>query len=269
MNFVFSPHKIPPFVTRNIRSSSWSRSSEPRVSTLLPTVKMMGTVADQEIANLSAKLNQASDKFINQWTGPSLLQYLKHNEAQLLQFIKEAEEKIEALKGEMEALKQRATSNQLAVANQESQAKEIEAAIEQARTTTEQLLFQKEQWEKQLVDETKQCQEQKELIEAQEKATRQRLEALKQAEHYFKDIMALEFRKIDGDHLQFVFTNIDSKNHDRSFYLTIKIDNNKYQVTDCCPAIEGIPDMLSELNKTNNLMHFVVGARKKFKLTTT
>nr|XP_054767633.1 kinetochore protein Spc25-like isoform X2 [Lytechinus pictus] len=208
---------------------------------------MMGTVADQEIANLSAKLNQASDKFINQWTGPSLLQYLKHNEAQLRQFIQEAE----------------------AVANQESQAKEIEAAIEQARTTTEQLLFQKEQWEKQLVDETKQCQEQKQLIEAQEKATRQRLEALKQAEHYFKDIMALEFRKIDGDHLQFVFTNIDSKNHDRSFYLTIKIDNSKYQVTDCCPAIEGIPDMLSELNKTNNLMHFVVGARKKFKLTTT
>ena len=32
-----------------------------------------------------------------------------------------------------------------------------------------------------------------------------------------------------GDHLQFVFTNVDSKAHDRSFYLTIKIDNNRYQ----------------------------------------
>ncbi|XP_001196956.1 kinetochore protein Spc25 [Strongylocentrotus purpuratus] len=233
------------------------------------TGSVMGTVADQEIANLSSKLSQVSDKFINQWTGVNLLQHLKHNEGQLRQFIKQAEDQIESLKGEMVALKQQASSSQLAVANQESQARDIEKAIEQARTTTEQLLFQKEQWEKQLVEETKQCGEQKELIEAQERATRQRLEALNKAEHYFKDIMALEFRKIDGDHLQFVFTNVDSKNHDRSFYLTIKIDNSQYQVTDCCPAIDGIPEMVAGLNKSNNLMKFVVEARKKFKLTTT
>ena len=37
------------------------------------------------------------------------------------------------------------------------------------------------------------------VIEAQEKATRQRLEALNHAERFFKDRMGLEFRKLDGE----------------------------------------------------------------------
>lgn len=228
----------------------------------------LGCETDQEIARLSSKLSQVSDKFINQWTGESLLQYLRHSDAQLRQFVQQAEVQIADIKREIVELKQQASSNQLAVADEQSRAKQIDSAIKEAEAKTEQLLFQKEQWEKQLAEETKQCQEQKELIEAQERATRQRLEALNQAERFFKERMGLEFRKIDGEHVQFVFTNVDSKAHDRSFYLTVKIANNQYYVTDCCPSIEGIPAMVEELNKSNNLMKFVVETRKKFKLAT-
>ena len=49
-----------------------------------------------------------------------------------------------------------------AVASQQSRAKEIQTAIQEAQARTEQLLFQKEQWEKQLAEEAKQCKEQKE-----------------------------------------------------------------------------------------------------------
>ncbi|XP_071495571.1 uncharacterized protein [Diadema antillarum] len=224
--------------------------------------------ANQEITQLASKLSQVSNKFISQWTGDTLQQYLKQHEAQHRHFIKQAQDEIDRTQKEIGQLKEQASNNQLAVANQQSKAREIQQSIKEAQAKTEQLLFQKEQWEKQLEEETRQCQEQQELLAAQEKATKQRLQSLNMAENFFKDRMGLEFRKIDGDRLQFVFTNIDSKAHDRSFYITIKIDNKKYQVTDCCPEITDLQALVDVLNESNNLMKFVVEIRKKFKLAT-
>ncbi|PIK41047.1 putative kinetochore protein Spc25 [Apostichopus japonicus] len=104
------------------------------------------------------------------------------------------------------------------------------------------------------------------VLETQQKATRLRLSELTKAEEFFKQRMGLRFKKLDSENLQFVFTNIDPKDHERVYYFTIKVIGKEYHVTDCCPQVEAMEELVQKLNKSNNLMEFAVTVRQKFKL---
>lgn len=57
----------------------------------------------------------------------------------------------------------------------------------------------------------------KETISTANKANEERLKRLQKSADLYKDRLGLEIRKIYGDKLQFIFTDIDPKHPDRPF----------------------------------------------------
>lgn len=231
-----------------------------------------GAVAPQEsateLAILTSNLQQIQHKVTNQWTGKSLDQFLKQNQLTHEQWLKQATAQIRDIRGQLDKLHEESAQSKEAVAAQKRKAEEIESAIKDAAEKRQKLMFQKEQIESDIKTKATEIEQEAELLEAQQKATRLRLSELTKAEGFFKERMGLKFKKLDSENLQFVFTNVDPKNHDGVFYFTIKVVGKEYHVTDCCPPIAGMEEHVQKLNKSNNLMEFVVAVRQKFKLLT-
>ncbi|XP_072028847.1 kinetochore protein Spc25-like [Amphiura filiformis] len=221
--------------------------------------------AEAELAQLSQNLHQVQDKFLQQWTGESLQRFLKDNQHRQVVEIKKTKDGIEEIKQEIESLKRKAENDELAVGEQRQKFQRLKQTIENTDKEVEQLLFQKEEQVKTLEKGATDLQEQKELLEAQDRATKRILQELNKAEGLYKDWLGLKFKNIGGGRLQFAFSRIDPNDHDRVFFFTLKIDDNKYQVTEHHPTIEGLEEMAEKLNASNNLMEFVVGIRRKFK----
>ncbi|CAN8254903.1 unnamed protein product [Cochlearia groenlandica] len=75
---------------------------------------------------------------------------------------------------------------------------------------------------------------------------------------------ALGFHIEAGYGVKFTFTNIDAKRPTREFLFTVHYGNGIYTVLDCNPQVDGIEEMVQELNKTNDLFRFVRLMRDKF-----
>ncbi|XP_007539372.1 kinetochore protein Spc25 [Erinaceus europaeus] len=105
----------------------------------------------------------------------------------------------------------------------------------------------------------------KEIISTANKANEERLKRLQLSVDLFKDRLGLEIRKIYGDKLQFIFTNIDPKNPERPFMFSLCLDEEKnYQVSDSAPHLECLADFQEKLRKTKNFSAFLANVRKAF-----
>ncbi|PIK61404.1 putative kinetochore protein Spc25 [Apostichopus japonicus] len=219
-----------------------------------------------ELAILTSNLQQVQHKVITQWTSKSLDQYLQQNHISHEQWLKQATEQIKEIRGQLDKLHEESAQSKEAVAAQKRKADEIECAIKEAAEKRQKLMFQKEEIENDIRHKSQELKQEAELLETQQKATRLRLSELTKAEEFFKERMGLRFKKLDSENLQFVFTNIDPKDHERVYYFTIKVIGKEYHVTDCCPQVEAMEELVQKLNKSNNLMEFAVTVRQKFKL---
>ncbi|XP_038044651.1 kinetochore protein Spc25-like [Patiria miniata] len=218
-----------------------------------------------ELDTLTGNLLQAQDTFLNRFAGDQLQQFLQQHWREHQATIQQGRDKIASLQKDLQSLEQQELSNKQVEEVNRKRLREVREQIKQESARCQELLFEKEQKEKELQAETEKYNQQKELVEAQEKATKARLRELNKAGGLYQDRLGLQFKNIGDGQLQFAFTQLDPKDHNRVFFFTIKIENNKYNLKDCNPNIEGLEKMVDELNESNNLMKFVVATRRKFK----
>ncbi|XP_074556447.1 kinetochore protein SPC25 homolog isoform X2 [Curcuma longa] len=74
----------------------------------------------------------------------------------------------------------------------------------------------------------------------------------------------LGFRVECGEGVKFIFDKIDMKNPYDEYSFSIRLENEAYKLLDCKPYLEGILELIQELNKTNSLFKFARIMREKF-----
>ncbi|WJX94365.1 hypothetical protein P8452_75787 [Trifolium repens] len=74
----------------------------------------------------------------------------------------------------------------------------------------------------------------------------------------------LGFHVKGGRGVKFTFKNINLKNPNEEYSFTVCHDNNTYTLLRCEPSVNGIEELVHELNKTDGLFKFVRVMRKKF-----
>ncbi|EOY20873.1 Kinetochore protein spc25, putative [Theobroma cacao] len=71
--------------------------------------------------------------------------------------------------------------------------------------------------------------------------------------------------QIEGGHgVKFTFNDINIKNPKQEYSFTIRHANDTYSLLDCDPQLDGIKELINELNRTNGLFKFVRIMREKF-----
>ncbi|XP_022738294.1 probable kinetochore protein SPC25 isoform X2 [Durio zibethinus] len=71
--------------------------------------------------------------------------------------------------------------------------------------------------------------------------------------------------QIEGGHgVKFTFNNINIKNPKQEYSFTIRLANDAYSLLECDPQLNGIQELINELNRTNGLFKFVRIMREKF-----
>ncbi|XP_078179198.1 kinetochore protein SPC25 homolog isoform X1 [Carex rostrata] len=75
---------------------------------------------------------------------------------------------------------------------------------------------------------------------------------------------ALGLQVLVGEGVKFIFNKIDSTNPEKEYSFTVRLDNDKYNLLQCDPLVEGIDDLLKEVNETNDFFRFVRVMRGKF-----
>ncbi|XP_024435686.2 kinetochore protein Spc25 isoform X2 [Desmodus rotundus] len=105
----------------------------------------------------------------------------------------------------------------------------------------------------------------KETISTAKKASEERLQRLQKSVDLYKDRLGLEIRKIYGDKLQFIFTNIDPKHPDTPFMFCVHLNEARdYEVSDSAPHLECLAEFQENLRKTKNFSAFLANVRKAF-----
>uniref|UniRef100_A0A673U8R1 Kinetochore protein SPC25 n=1 Tax=Suricata suricatta TaxID=37032 RepID=A0A673U8R1_SURSU len=105
----------------------------------------------------------------------------------------------------------------------------------------------------------------KETISAANKANEERLKRLQKSADLYKDRLGLEIRKIYGDKLQFIFTNIDPKHPENPFMFSLHLNEaREYEVSDSAPHLECLAEFQENVRKTNNFSAFLANVRKAF-----
>lgn len=86
---------------------------------------------------------------------------------------------------------------------------------------------------------------------------------------FWEQILGLKIEGLKEDILQFVFTNIDEKDHSRPFSCVIDLSQAEYQMIKCAPELK--PDVIDPIMKTLNdslrLNLFLKQLRNAFKDT--
>uniref|UniRef100_G1SFA0 Kinetochore protein SPC25 n=1 Tax=Oryctolagus cuniculus TaxID=9986 RepID=G1SFA0_RABIT len=105
----------------------------------------------------------------------------------------------------------------------------------------------------------------KETISTANKANEERLKRLQKSADLYKDRLGLEIRKIYGDKLQFIFTNIDPKHPESPFLFSLSLNEARdYEVSDSAPHLECLVEFQENVRKTNNFSAFLANVRKAF-----
>ncbi|XP_068400043.1 kinetochore protein Spc25 isoform X2 [Eschrichtius robustus] len=105
----------------------------------------------------------------------------------------------------------------------------------------------------------------RETISTANKANEERLKRLQKSADLYTDRLGLEIRKIYGDKLQFIFTNIDPKHPESPFMFSLSLNEARdYEVSDSAPHLECLAEFQENVRKTNNFSAFLANVRKAF-----
>eukprot|EP00026_Physarum_polycephalum_P015619 Phypoly_transcript_16340.p1 GENE.Phypoly_transcript_16340~~Phypoly_transcript_16340.p1 ORF type:complete len:243 (+),score=36.71 Phypoly_transcript_16340:77-730(+) len=101
-------------------------------------------------------------------------------------------------------------------------------------------------------------------MEEQEKQIRQKLQRATMGIEFYRNRFGLQFEKLSDSGIRVIFTNVDSKDHERKFMFSLSVEEDKYHLLECKPKLSGVQPLVDELNTQNNISRFVVQMRKKF-----
>ncbi|CAL5198233.1 unnamed protein product [Lathyrus oleraceus] len=87
----------------------------------------------------------------------------------------------------------------------------------------------------------------------------------RQAISWYNNVLGFHVK--GGHGVKFTFTNIDLKNPNGEYSFTVYHDKNTYILLSCEPFLDGMEELVHELNKTNELFKFVRLVRSKFQKT--
>ncbi|XP_051999027.1 kinetochore protein Spc25-like [Xyrauchen texanus] len=105
----------------------------------------------------------------------------------------------------------------------------------------------------------------RELIQSQNKANKDRLKKLNKCKDVFQKHLSLEIRKIQGEKLQFVFRNISRKDPDIVHSFLLQLDaEGVYHIISCDPPLEKMAHLERRLQETNNFSAFLANVRREF-----
>ncbi|XP_033106241.1 kinetochore protein Spc25-like [Anneissia japonica] len=222
--------------------------------------------SEAELGKLCNNLEQVRHKLLDQYMSEDLEKYQEQARLNHEEQIQKGKESIQQLNENLQSLLNQAEVNKRIAEERKEELKKMKISIETSMKEMQETLLQKESTEGQLKIMTKEIEKEQELLVAQEKATHLRLQELRKATMFYKDRLAFSFKKIDGDHLQIVFTQINPNNTDQPYFFVVKVNSDKkYEVTDCQPAISNLDELICKLNETNNFSQFVITVRKAFK----
>ncbi|XP_074159295.1 kinetochore protein Spc25 isoform X4 [Sminthopsis crassicaudata] len=72
-------------------------------------------------------------------------------------------------------------------------------------------------------------------------------------------------KKKENEKLQFIFRNIDPKDHEKPFTFSLRINEERdYEISDSAPHLECLEEFQEKVRKTNNFSAFLANVRKAF-----
>ncbi|XP_031568128.1 kinetochore protein Spc25-like [Actinia tenebrosa] len=224
-------------------------------------------MAEEELQKLEVSLKQVQDKFIGEWKGHFETELDKKAEKHK-EMLGSGKETIAHLEEELKKYNEDSNKKLEILQQQAEEVASLEKELRELQICATTLLEKKEQEDKILNEKEEHLAKEKQEISAIEDATNFKLKQFIKGTEYFEDRLALTFKKIDEDHLQFVFKCIDPNDWEKAFFFTVSVSSDKqYSVKDCVPEVEDLESMVQELNKTDNFSKFVISMRKKFKGT--
>eukprot|EP00042_Codosiga_hollandica_P031224 m.187711 g.187711 ORF g.187711 m.187711 type:complete len:228 (-) comp53580_c0_seq1:99-782(-) len=114
--------------------------------------------------------------------------------------------------------------------------------------------------------ENQKTQLQQQIIDTQRTHQKSSAEVVK-ALGFFADRLALQFDRVGETGLRFRFTQIDADQPDREFVFAVTIDKQGlYHVHDVVPSVDGVSELIEQLNATNDFAAFVRAIRRAFKI---
>jgi len=221
--------------------------------------------SEEELSRLTLKLDTVKEKFIKEWTGESFDTAQQQIKDVHINSLKEGKDNIAQLEQLVKEYQDQSDKKLQELQNQANEITQLEKELKELHITAENLLEKKNQEQQHLDWSKEQVNKVGQDLTAKEQAADKNKQYTKGVE-YFSDRLGLVFKKIDEEHLQFVFKYINPKDWEQQFVFTVHITNSgEYRVTDCLPNIVGLPNMVEQLQRTNNFSKFVIGVRQKFK----
>lgn len=201
-----------------------------------------------------------------EWTGESfkksLLEDKENHENKLLK----GKEKMKHLEETINQFHIQSEKNLEVLRQRAEEVAHLERELRELHITAQRLVETRDRTQKHCEETECRVQKQREEITAKEQGTLFKIKQFTKGTEYFKERLGLAFKKVDEENLQFVFKYIDPNDKDKPFVFTVSISNqDKYSVTNCMPEVEGLEDMVQQLNATNNFSKFVISMRRRFK----
>ncbi|KAG0541216.1 hypothetical protein BDA96_03G477100 [Sorghum bicolor] len=78
----------------------------------------------------------------------------------------------------------------------------------------------------------------------------------------------LGFQVVGGEGVKFVFNKIDVQSPDKEYSFCVKLVEERYVLVRCVPFVDGIEELVKELNCNNDLYKFVRFMRNRFQAAT-
>jgi len=219
----------------------------------------------QELDNLGLNLKKVQEKFM-EWTGESFKKSRLEDKENHENILLNGKEKMKHLQETINQYHCQSEKNLEVLRQRAEEVANLERELRELQITAKRLVERRNQSQKHFEESECRLQKQQEEISAKEQSTSYKIKQFTKGTEYFKERLGLAFKKVDEENLQFVFKYIDPNEEDKPFVFTVAITNeNKYTVKNCMPEVEGLQEMVHQLNTTNNFSKFVISMRRKFK----
>lgn len=226
----------------------------------------MGSTTTEELENLGLNLKKVQEKYLNEWTGESYRKARLADKEKHENILTEGKEKMKHLEDTINQYHLQSEKNLEVLRQRAEEVANLEKELRELQITAGRLVEKRNQNQNHFEQTEGLLQKQQEEISAKEQSTSYKIKQFTKGTEYFKERLGLSFKKVDEEHLQFVFKYIDPKDEERPFVFTVAItSHDKYNVKDCIPEVEGLSEMVEKLNSTNNFSMFVISMRRKFK----
>lgn len=222
---------------------------------------------DLELERLKSRLKQTRDKAAF-WTSDEITTLASEKSRAHKESLEELQDQKEKYQALLTTKKENALLSDRELEEKCSQLENLKKELERLCALTQELHGVRAEEEKKVSAVKQDIDQLKKDIAAPTKA-RQKLEYLNKASSIFSSMLGQTFKKTTGNRIQVIFTQIDEKDPLMPFYFFLHLQGagRKYVVSDPQPAVEGLEELVTELNRTNNIRQFMIAIRNKFKNT--